>query len=130
MPLLHLLAGDRIALVTDAIAAAGLPPGPHRLGEVDVVVGPDGPRNADGGLAGSAATYDEVVTTWRGATGVAIADLVAVTSTNAAAVLGCADRGHLRRGARADVTVLDPDGRVCATVVAGALLTPAAPEHR
>lgn len=122
LAMLHRLAGDRVVLVTDAMAAAGLPHGRHRLGEVEVVVGEDGPRNAEGGLAGSAATYEDVVRTWCAATGVGVQDLIAVTSANAAAVLGLPDRGHLRPGARADLTVIDDQQRVLATVVDGVTL--------
>lgn len=125
--LLHQTAGpDRIALVTDAMAAAGLGEGRHRLGNLEITVGPDGPRNADGGLAGSAATYDKVVRTWRAAVQPgASADhpaLAQVTSATAAALLGEGDRGHLSSGARADVTGVDADGRVVLTIVGGQIL--------
>lgn len=40
---------DRVAIISDAISAAGLPPGMHRLGDRTVAVGNDGvPRSEDG----------------------------------------------------------------------------------
>jgi len=49
---------DRVAIVSDAISAAGLPPGMHRLGDRVVAVGDDGvPRSEDGThFVGSGAT--------------------------------------------------------------------------
>ncbi|MEY2612056.1 MAG: N-acetylglucosamine-6-phosphate deacetylase, partial [Planctomycetota bacterium] len=49
---------DRVAIVSDAISAAGLPPGLHRLGDRVVAVGDDGvPRSEDGThFVGSGAT--------------------------------------------------------------------------
>jgi N-acetylglucosamine-6-phosphate deacetylase len=43
------IGSDRIAIISDAISAAGLPPGMHRLGDQTVAVGNDGvPRSEDG----------------------------------------------------------------------------------
>ena len=45
-------APGRVVLVTDAIAAAGMPPGDYVLSGIPVIVGEDGvPRNADGTIA-------------------------------------------------------------------------------
>jgi N-acetylglucosamine-6-phosphate deacetylase len=46
---IEVIGEDRVAIVSDAISAAGLPPGMHRLGERSVLVGDDGvPRSEDG----------------------------------------------------------------------------------
>ncbi len=46
---IEIIGEDRVAIVSDAISAAGLPPGMHRLGETIVCVGDDGvPRSEDG----------------------------------------------------------------------------------
>ena len=45
---IDLIGVDRVAIVSDAISAAGLPAGMHRLGEQVVAVGKDGvPRSPD-----------------------------------------------------------------------------------
>ena len=59
--LLWRLAGGRIALVTDAIAGAGLGDGTYALGETEIVVADDVVRREDGVLAGSALTMPQAV---------------------------------------------------------------------
>ena len=54
-------AAGRVALVTDAIAAAGIGDGSYRLGGVDVEVRDGVARRADGVLAGSVVTMIEAV---------------------------------------------------------------------
>ncbi len=114
----RLLGPDRIALVTDAVAAAGAPPGRYRLGGAEVTVRPgDAPRLADGTLAGSVLRMDEAVAkvaSW----GVRLRDAVRMASTTPARVLGLRDRGELRPGLRADLCVL-VEGRAAWTAVAG-----------
>jgi N-acetylglucosamine-6-phosphate deacetylase len=52
-------------------------------------------------------------------TGCAVPDAVATVTSTPADLLGLAERGRLAVGARADVTVLDPDLVVVATIIAG-----------
>ena len=51
-------ASDDVALVSDAIAAAGVGDGSYRLGDVDVEVRDGVARREDGVLAGSALAFD------------------------------------------------------------------------
>ena len=104
---------DRVALVTDATAAAGLGDGSSRLGNVDIDVA-DGVARVRGTstIAGSTATMDQLVRTVAPrvpdpATGLAAA--VQMTSTTPARVLGFDDVGWLRPGLRANLVVLDQD---------------------
>jgi N-acetylglucosamine-6-phosphate deacetylase len=104
----QLVGAGNIALVTDSMAAAGLPGGPFRLGPAAVTV-----RNgvatldATGALAGGTATLLAVVSRAVSA-GVALEDAVRSASAVPAAVLGLAGEvGSLRRGLRADVLVVD-----------------------
>jgi N-acetylglucosamine-6-phosphate deacetylase len=53
--------GDRLTLVTDAVAALGLPRGPVTLGATRATSGPDGVRLPDGTLAGSALALDQAI---------------------------------------------------------------------
>lgn len=112
------LAAGRLSLVSDAIAALGLPDGAHRLGAMEVVVREGAARLADGTLAGSVAGLDACVRELARVTRSAAAAVEAVTATPAR-LLGAADRGHLRPGARADLVLLDADLVVRRTIVGG-----------
>jgi N-acetylglucosamine-6-phosphate deacetylase len=107
-----LVGPDRIALVTDAMAAAGMPDGRYRLGALPVeVLGgvarlttPDGP----GAIAGGTARLIDVVRQTVAA-GVPLADAVRSATATPAKLLGLADVGHLAPGSRADVLVTDAE---------------------
>lgn len=122
---------DRVALVTDAMAAAGLGDGPYRLGPmaVDVV---DGVARIAGTrtIAGSTTTMDQLfrraVRTWTNgaeagspAADEALVQAARQTATIPARVLGRADIGSLEPGRRADFVVLDADLRVTGVAVGG-----------
>lgn len=116
------LGPDRFLAVTDCTAGLGLPDGPARLGDQEVVVGDGTVRLTDGTLAGSAASLSSCLRTLRATTGCATAAAVATCTTTAAAVLGDAERGHLRAGARGDLTIVDDDLHVVAAIVGGRIL--------
>ena len=118
---LRALGTARLNLVTDAIAALGVDTGAGagRLGSVDVTIGADGVRNADGVLAGSTLSLDRAVRNLVAFSGCDVAAAVATVTSTPADLLGLADRGRLAPGMRADATVLDGDLRVIATVVGG-----------
>ena len=101
-------ARGRVALVTDAIAAATLGDGRYRLGGVDVVVRDGVARGAGGMLAGSVVTMDECVRRVH-ALGVPLEEALAAASAN----------GSLAPGSRADVVVLDDGLEVRRVLVAG-----------
>lgn len=75
-------------------------------------------RLADGTLAGSVAGLDACVRDRARVTGSPAAAIEAVTATPAR-LLGDADRGHLRPGARADLVLLDADLAVRRTIAGG-----------
>ena len=96
-------AAGRVALVTDAIAAAGMPPGRYLLGDTPVDVSTDGlPRNAAGTIAGSTLTLDCAVRN-SVRVGVPAAAALEAASRVPADVLGRADLGRIEAGARADL---------------------------
>jgi N-acetylglucosamine-6-phosphate deacetylase len=106
-------APGRIALVTDAMAAAGVGDGDYRLGALDVVV-----RNGratlgdDGPLAGSTLTQDAAL---RAALAAGLSRMDAVTALTAtpARALGLDDElGRIAPGYAADLVVLDADWTV------------------
>ena len=105
------LAGpERVALVTDAIAAAGAPDGRYELGGLDLVVAGGVARLAEGGsLAGSTLTLDAAVRT-AVAAGVSVPDALRAATSTPARALGLHPRvGTLARGCAADLVVLDDD---------------------
>jgi N-acetylglucosamine-6-phosphate deacetylase len=115
-------APGRIALVTDAIAAAGMPPGLYELGGEPVIVR-DGepPRRPSGTIAGASLRLDDAVAR-AVALGVDPADAIGAATRVPADVLGRADLGRIAPGAAADLVWLGPDFRVRATWVAGDLV--------
>ncbi len=118
---------DRLVLVTDAMAAAGMADGPYRLGELDVLVA-DGVARLAGGavggagaIAGSTATMDLVVRRAITAVGLDVSDVAAAASTTPARRLGLAGvAGSLRSGLAADVVLLDEDFRLSGVIARGA----------
>lgn len=111
-------AGDRLALATDATAAAGMSDGTFRLGGIEVRKQDLEVRCSDGTLAGSALTMDAAV---RRAVdhGIEPAAALAAASTVPARIARAEPLGRLAPGAPADVVVLDDDLHVRATLVAG-----------
>ncbi len=110
-----LLGPDAIVLVTDAMAAAGMPDGDYRLGPMSVrvaggvarIVEADGTATAIAG--GTAHLLDVVRCTVRA--GLPLVDAVRAASSTPAGVLGRGDLGALAPGRRADVVVVDADLR-------------------
>lgn len=81
-----------------------------------------------GRLAGSALRMDAAVRNLRAFAGVDRIEAVRAATATPARILGIErERGTLRPGARADLVVLDADGRTVATLVAGRLVHGALP---
>jgi N-acetylglucosamine-6-phosphate deacetylase len=114
-------APGRIALVTDAIAAAGMPPGMYELGGLPVVVR-DGepPRRPDGTIAGAALRLDDAVAR-AVSLGVDPRAAIEAASRVPADVLRRSDLGRIEPGAVADLVWLGADFRARATWVGGEL---------
>jgi N-acetylglucosamine-6-phosphate deacetylase len=111
-------AGGRVALVSDAIAAAGVGDGSYRLGDVDVEVRDGVARREDGVLAGSVLALIEAVRRLH-ALDVPLADAVGAATTVPARIARRPDLGSLRPGAHADVVVLDDALEIRAVFVGG-----------
>jgi N-acetylglucosamine-6-phosphate deacetylase len=114
-----LAARERLCLVTDAIAAAGMGDGAFRIGSREVTVRDGASRLADGTLAGSTATLDRCVRELV-ALGATVPEAVHAATTAPARLLGRSDLGRLAPGCPADITVLDDDLHVLRTIVGGA----------
>ncbi len=107
---------DRVALITDAMAAAGMADGSYRLGElyVDVTGGVARVRGSST-VAGSTATMDRIFANALRAAGSGDEAWVAaalMTSSTPARAIGRTDVGALRPGLRADIVALDEEANV------------------
>jgi N-acetylglucosamine-6-phosphate deacetylase len=114
---------DRVAVITDAIAAAGCDDGPFRLGTVpiDVVSGVARVRGTST-IAGSTATMDRLFRTvfeLGSDSDAALAAAVQMTSATPARALGLERVGSLRAGYDANLVVLNRDLQVTAVMVRG-----------
>lgn len=105
-------AGDRVALVTDSMAAAGSHDGHYDLGGLAVTVDGGIARLDDGGaIAGSTLTQDEALRRVVAA-GVPLADGVRALTAIPARAIGRDDLGTLAVGSVADAVLLDRELRV------------------
>ncbi|RZU71975.1 N-acetylglucosamine 6-phosphate deacetylase [Micromonospora kangleipakensis] len=111
---------ERAALITDAMAAAGMPDGEYELGGQQVTVADGVARLARGGaIAGSTLTMDAALR-HAVAAGVALPDACRMVATTPARAIGLGDRvGALQPGLRADLVLLDDDLNVVRVMRAG-----------
>jgi N-acetylglucosamine-6-phosphate deacetylase len=114
----------QLSLVTDAMAALGMPPGDYTLGDRHVttdgkavyLAGPGAERR----LAGSVLSMDQAVRNLVQFTGCTPAEAVPAVTSVPASLLGLSSsHGRVAPGCRADFTLLDDELRVVATVIAG-----------
>jgi N-acetylglucosamine-6-phosphate deacetylase len=123
----HLLFGDapgRVALITDAMAAAAAPDGDYRLGSLNVTVH-EGLAVLSGTstIAGSTLTQDVALHLALSEAGLEPAVAVAALTAVPARAIGLGDRlGLLEPGYAADAVALDADGTVTAVWADGARL--------
>jgi N-acetylglucosamine-6-phosphate deacetylase len=114
---------DRIVLITDAIAGAGLLDGDYDQMEFHIKIVNGKATLPNGTLAGSTAKLSDCVNNVAQAMQFPFHKVAQMASLNPARMLGLADeRGSLAAGKRADLTVLDDSGKVCLTMVAGEIV--------
>jgi N-acetylglucosamine-6-phosphate deacetylase len=115
----RLKAPDRLLLVSDAIALAGMGDGRGWIGGLEVeVVGGRVTLLGTATLAGSVIALDIAVRNLVAA-GVSLPAAVAAASRNPLALLGVIDRGRIAAGQRADLVELDAELRVGRVMRAG-----------
>ncbi|MGW4248246.1 N-acetylglucosamine-6-phosphate deacetylase [Nocardia sp. NPDC004722] len=102
-------APERVALVTDAMQAAGMPDGQYRLGPQTVTVTDGVARVAGGSLAGGTSTLLDGLRWAVRECRVPLADAVAAVTSTPAAAAGLDEVGDLRPGMYADAVVLDEE---------------------
>lgn len=110
--ILRLKPGERLLLVSDAMALAGTGDGPGHLGSLAVeVVGDRVTLAGTTTLAGSVLALDVAVRSLVAA-GASLPVAVAAAGHNPLALIGVTDRGRIAVGQRADLVELDTDLRV------------------
>ncbi|UCC76167.1 MAG: N-acetylglucosamine-6-phosphate deacetylase [Anaerolineales bacterium] len=121
--LIRCLGSDRVVLITDAMAAAGLSDGEYGVVGQAVTVKDGQARLADGTLAGSTATLDGCVRNVTQQVGFPLLEAVKMASLNPARAMGFADRlGSLAAGKDASLAVIDEQVNVYLTMVKGRIV--------
>ncbi|MFI9510758.1 N-acetylglucosamine-6-phosphate deacetylase [Nocardia sp. NPDC052566] len=105
-------APGRVALITDAMQAAGMPDGDYILGPQAVTVTDGVARIANGSIAGGTSTLLQCLAWAVQACGVPLREAVLASTAIPAAAAGLADVGDLRTGRFADLLVVDDDLRL------------------
>jgi N-acetylglucosamine-6-phosphate deacetylase len=111
---------EKIALITDAMAATGRDDGTYELGGLEVTVADGAARLAsNGALAGSTLRYCRALRNVVEITGLPLCELIKTTSLNQAQALGLDDRGRIEPGYLADLVILDDEFEPVAVFVSG-----------
>lgn len=128
-PLLKLVykikGADRTALITDAMRAAGMPPGESILGSLSnglKVIVEDGVAKLPdrSSFAGSVATADRLVRTMVNQAEVPLTDAIKMITSTPARILNVFDtKGSLIKGKHADIVVFDSGINIQKTIIKG-----------
>ena len=125
---------DKVCLVTDAMAAAGLGPGNYTLGGLKVIVERDVPKTFEqippvnsyvarledrSAFAGSVATMNSLVHNIVRLGILPLQEAIKLVTISPAKILNLSHLGTLAPGAKADIVLFDEDLRVMMTIVDG-----------
>jgi N-acetylglucosamine-6-phosphate deacetylase len=112
---------ERVSLISDAIAAAGLGDGHYRIWGEKITVKDGRTSNPHGSIAGSVITMLDAVRLML-SLGFTESHVARMASLNPARLLGIDDEcGSIEAGKRADLVALDEDMNVRLTVIGGAI---------
>lgn len=118
----------RIALITDAMRGAGMPPGESILGNIrsglPVIIEDGVAKLPDrSSFAGSVATAEQLVRNMVEMAGVPVPEAVQMMTATPARIIGVEERkGVIKPGMDADITICDTDFNVQAVMVMGEFL--------
>ena len=118
----QMVGNGRLTLVTDAMAALGMPPGRYALGDYEVIVDETTARLPSGTLAGSLLRMDTAVRNLITFTGCTLAEALPTVTRTPADLLGLPHKGRLAPTCDADLLLLTPDLEVHTTIIAGKIL--------
>jgi N-acetylglucosamine-6-phosphate deacetylase len=128
LKLIHKIKGtDRMALITDAMRAAGMPPGESILGSkqngLKVIVEDGVAKLPDrSSFAGSVATTDRLVRTMRQLTGLSLEECVRMMTQVPARIMHMDQKGSLAPGKDGDVVIFDEGINIQTTIVNGTVI--------
>ncbi len=114
----------KVAFVTDAMPAAGMPDGRYFLGNVEAVVEQGIARLPDySAYAGSVTTLDVCLRNGISSMGLPFSQALRMTTLTPAEIIGVSGRkGSIAKNKDADLVILSHDGRVEKTIARGQLL--------
>ncbi|MDO3628320.1 N-acetylglucosamine-6-phosphate deacetylase [Mucilaginibacter sp. BT774] len=130
-PLLQLIykikGSQRTALITDAMRAAGMPPGESILGSkkdgTKVIVEDGVAKMPDrSSFAGSVATFDRLIRTMIQTADVPLIEAVRMASETPARIMKIEKKGSIKKGNDADVVIFDENVHIAATIVNGKIV--------
>ena len=110
-----------VLLVTDGMAAVGMPEGTYRLGEDEITVQGTEARSRDGLLAGSVLTLDRAIRNMVRLTGLPLREVVQMATLNQARLMGLERKGRIAADADADLVLLTPSLEVAAVCARGVM---------
>lgn len=119
---------DKIALITDAMRGAAMPPGPSILGSLadglPVIIEDDVAKLPDRtSFAGSVATADRLIKTMVNLADVPLVEAVKMLSHTPARITGVLDsKGSISVGKDADIVIFDEAFKIHYTIVGGEIL--------
>lgn len=117
--LLKLKNSDRLSLISDAVAAAGMGDGDFEIWGETITVKNGRTANARGSIAGSVITMLDAVRMML-SLGSSEVEVAKMAASNPARLLGIDQEcGSIEEGKRADLVALDGEGQVVLTLVAG-----------
>ncbi len=119
--LLKLKGSDRLSLISDAIAAAGMGDGEYKIWGETITVKDGRTSNARGVIAGAMITMADAARMML-SVGASEIEVARMGATNPARLLGMdGDCGSIEAGKRADLVAVDSDGSVVLTMIGGAI---------
>ncbi|MFO7881050.1 MAG: N-acetylglucosamine-6-phosphate deacetylase [Kosmotogaceae bacterium] len=111
---------DKIHLITDSMAAAGMPEGQYELGGLEVFVKNKKATLEDGSIAGSTLLFKDAVKNFETFTNCSLRELVRVSSYNSLKSLGMTrELGRIEEGYTANLVLLDNNYNLKQTVFEG-----------
>jgi len=113
---------SRMAIITDAMAALGMPAGQYQLAGSKVIVDARSVRLEDGTLAGSILRMDTAVKNMVSFTNCSLSDAIYSSTFGVARLIKSPTKGRLKVGGDADIVLLDESVKVLTTIVNGEVI--------